>query len=546
MNLNLPITQPNDGAALNRAIVNVPPLSALARNFEPDGLGANVATTHRERTLMAALAEAGKFKTALDAHAIVAIADGHGRISHVNEKFCELSKYSREELLGKDYRLFNSGQQSLELCAEISSTLKQGRVWRGEFSNRAKDGSIFWVAATIVPFTNEKGEAREYFSIFFDITERKLGEEALSKSYAEIKQLKDRLLAETAYLKTEIKVNQSHHEIIGKSQAIKRVLQLVEQVAPVNCSVLITGETGTGKELIARAIHRLSSRRDRVMVAVNCAALPAPLVESELFGRERGAFTGALTSEAGRFEAAHGSTIFLDEIGELSLDIQVKLLRVLQEGEFQRLGNPRTRKVDIRVIAASNKDLAREVREGRFREDLYYRLQVFPIDVPPLRQRMEDIPLLVSAFVEEFSSRMNKRIDRIPRKVLEALAEHPWPGNIRELRNIIERGIILSSKETLILPPLGNLSETTMRSTSLAEVEREHILKTLGDAGWRIKGPYGAAKRLHLKPSTLYSRMAKLGLNRADAKQASMGEMGSAAPSLRRIDWHSPRINAAS
>jgi transcriptional regulator with GAF, ATPase, and Fis domain len=250
------------------------------------------------------------------------------------------------------------------------------------------------------------------------------------------------------------------------------------------------------------------------MVMVNCAALPAALVESELFGRERGAYTGALTSEAGRFELADGSTIFLDEIGELSMEIQAKLLRVLQEGEFQRLGNPKTRKVNVRVIAATNKDLAREVRDGRFREDLYYRLQVFPITVPALRERMEDLPLLVSAFVEEFASRMSKQIKRLPRKMLEALERHPWPGNIRQLRNVIERGVILSSGETLTVPDFTEPSGVVGTPTSLAEVEREHILKTLGEANWRVKGPYGAAKRLRLNPSTLYSRMAKLGIHR--------------------------------
>jgi transcriptional regulator with GAF, ATPase, and Fis domain len=349
---------------------------------------------------------------------------------------------------------------------------------------------------------------------------RNIREDQLKKSLWEIKQLKEQLQLESEYLRAEIKLSQPHKEIIGRSAAIKRVLQQVEQAAPVECTVLITGETGTGKELIARAIHRLSSRKDRAMVTVNCAALPAPLIESELFGRERGAYTGALTSQVGRFEVADGSTIFLDEIGELSQDVQGKLLRILQEGEFQRLGNPKTCKVNLRVIAATNRDLAKEVREGRFREDLYYRLGVFPINVPPLRERMEDIPLLVSAFVEELSARMNKQINRIPRKLVEALERHPWPGNIRELRNIVERGVILSRNETLILPKLSDLPESTLRPHSLAEVERDHILKTLADSGWRVKGPYGAANRLQIKPSTLYSRMAKLGVHRVGGKLA--------------------------
>ncbi|HSU54019.1 MAG TPA: sigma 54-interacting transcriptional regulator [Candidatus Dormibacteraeota bacterium] len=343
--------------------------------------------------------------------------------------------------------------------------------------------------------------------------------QALTKSNQENKELKERLQAETDYLKTEFKVSQTHRDIIGRSQAIKRVLHRVEQVAPASCAVLITGETGTGKELIARAIHRLSPRKERLMVMVNCAALPSTLVESELFGRERGAYTGALTSEVGRFEVADGSTIFLDEIGELSLEVQAKLLRVLQEGEFQRLGNPKTRKVNVRVITATNKDLAKEVRAGKFREDLFYRLQVFPVNVPPLRERMEDLPLLVSAFVDEFASRMSKQISRVPRKVVEILQQHSWPGNIRELRNVIERGVILSSGDALDVSNLIDASQNTNApATSLADAEREHILKTLGEANWRVKGPYGAAKRLQMNPSTLYSRMAKLGINRPGAR----------------------------
>jgi formate hydrogenlyase transcriptional activator len=345
-----------------------------------------------------------------------------------------------------------------------------------------------------------------------DITERKLTEEALAKSYAEIKQLKDRLQAESDYLKAEIKVTQAHSEIIGRGQGIKRVLHQVEQVAAANCAVLVSGETGTGKELIAQEIHRLSARKDRVMVLVNCAALPSALVESELFGRERGAYTGALTAQVGRFEIANGSTIFLDEVGELSMEVQAKLLRVLQQGEFQRLGSPKTHKVDVRIIAATNRDLAEEVRKGRFREDLYYRLRVFPIEIPPLRERIEDIPLLVFTFLEEFTTRMGKKIGNVPRKAMEALQRHSWPGNIRELRNVIEHSVIVSSGETLKVSFLGDSPSRDAQPVTLAEAEREHILKTLESTSWRIKGPHGAAARLALQPSTLYSRMQKLAI----------------------------------
>jgi len=291
------------------------------------------------------------------------------------------------------------------------------------------------------------------------------------------------------------------------------VLRQVEQVAPTDSSVLICGETGTGKELIAQAIHRLGPRKSRVMVKVNCAALPSGLVESELFGREKGAFTGALTRQVGRFEVADGSSVFLDEVGELSLEVQSKLLQVLQEGEFERLGSPRTIKVNVRVIAATNRDLAEDIRKGRFREDLYYRLNVFPIRVPALRERPEDIPLLVWAFLEEFCSRMGKKITQVSRKTMEALQRHPWPGNVRQLRNVIEHGAIIATGHTLIVPMLDDIPmEGALPGQSLAETEREHIMKTLERTGWRIKGAKGAAEILGIKPSTLYTRMQKLGI----------------------------------
>ena len=294
------------------------------------------------------------------------------------------------------------------------------------------------------------------FGVLRDITERRRREEALRQSLAEIERLKDRLQAESDYLKAEIKVVDPHVEFIGQSPAIRKVLSLVEQVAPTDSAVLVRGETGSGKELVARAIHRLSARRDRLMVKVNCAALPSGLVESELFGREKGAFTGALTRQVGRFEVADGSTLFLDEVGELSLEVQAKLLRVLETGEFERLGSPRTLKVDVRVIAATNRDLAEEIREGRFREDLYYRLDVFPIRVPPLRERAEDIPALVWVFLEGACLRMGKRITQVPRRTMDALQRHRWPGNVRELRNVIERAAILTGGDTLKMPALDD------------------------------------------------------------------------------------------
>jgi transcriptional regulator with GAF, ATPase, and Fis domain len=335
----------------------------------------------------------------------------------------------------------------------------------------------------------------------------------LRHAVTERTRLQDRLQAEHLDGQRDIRL-QHTHKIIGESPAIKRVLRLVEQVAPTDATVLLLGETGTGKELLASAIHTLSPRRTRMMVQVNCAALPAALIESELFGREKGAYTGALSRQQGRFEVAHGSTLFLDEIGELPLDLQAKLLRVLQDGQFERLGSSTTMRVNVRIIAATNRDLAKAVQAGRFREDLYYRLQVFPITVPPLRTRQEDIPLLVWAFVQEFSRRMGKTIDTIPRPTMQALQSYPWPGNVRELRNVIERAMILSTDATLrVEVPVGG-GATAAAHQSLAAVERRHIGEVLEQTGWRIRGKGGAAELLGLKPTTLEARMQKLGLQR--------------------------------
>jgi formate hydrogenlyase transcriptional activator len=458
------------------------------------------------------LDELKDFKTALDQHTIVDTTDADGKITYVNERFCEISKYSREELLGHDHRIINSGYHERKFFQEMWETIGRGEIWKGEIRNRARDGSFYWEATTIVPLLNEDSTPRQYLSIRTDITQRKLAEEALAQSQSEIKELKERLLAESEYLKAEINTIHRHSEIIGASPEIKRVLHQVEQVAPADCTVLITGETGTGKELVAQEIHRLSPRKDKLMVLVNCAALPSALVENELFGRERGAYTGALTSQVGRFQAADNSTIFLDEVSEVSMEVQAKLLRVLQQGEFQRLGSSKTHKVNVRVIAATNRDLAEDVRKGKFREDLYYRLKVFPIAIPPLRDRFEDIPRMVFAFMEEFSMRMGKKITKISHKAMEALQKHSWPGNVRELRNVIEHSVILSTGDTLKLSFLGDSPTREPQPVTLAEAEREHILKTLETTNWRIKGKHGAAERLDMEPSTLYSRMQKLSI----------------------------------
>jgi formate hydrogenlyase transcriptional activator len=319
-------------------------------------------------------------------------------------------------------------------------------------------------------------------------------------------------------------VNDGFEEIIGASGALRNVVALVRMVAPTDSTALIEGETGTGKELIARAIHEHSTRRDQSFVKLNCAAIPLGLLESELFGHERGAFTGSVTRTIGRFEAANHGTLFLDEVGDMPLELQPKLLRVLQDGEFERLGSTQTQRANVRLIAATNKDLAKLIAQNLFRRDLYYRLNVFPIAVPPLRDRSKDIPLLVTHFVGIYAKRMNKQIERIPDEVMEALIGQPWPGNVRELQNFIERSVILTDGDALRIP-LQGVGQTAVidssQSITLEEAERHHIRKSLEQAHWVIGGPSGAALRLGLKRTTLYWRMRKLGISRSK-KTASL------------------------
>ena len=348
-----------------------------------------------------------------------------------------------------------------------------------------------------------------------EIEERKNAAESLREALKEVKQLKNQLREENLYLKEEFNLLNSHEDIVGNSEAIRTVLMQIEQVAGTDSTVLIQGETGTGKELVANAIHGMSSRKDRLMIKVNCAALPPTLIESELFGREKGAFTGALSKQLGRFELADASTIFLDDINTLPLELQAKLLRVLESGEFERLGSPRTVKVDVRIISATNRDLAKLVSEGGFREDLYYRLNVFQITVPPLHERREDILPLVWSFVQEFSKRMGKRIESIPQKGVEALQAYPWPGNVRELRNVTERAMIITTGPVLHLDVPKIAQPGANQSGTLEEVEKRHIIEALNTTGWRVSGKDGAAEILGINPKTLESRMQRLGIQRS-------------------------------
>ncbi len=397
--------------------------------------------------------------------------------------------------------------------ADVEHTLRTGEPMLADFRAIHTDGRVQWLASRGGRALEPASRQTQFMGVLWDISERKKTEEELRNSLEEIKRLKDLLYAEADFLKAELVHFHSHAEIVGKSKAIGNVLRQVRQVAGTNSTVLITGETGTGKGLVARAIHALSARKDKVMVKVDCASLPSGLIESELFGRERGAYTGALTKQIGRFQLADKSTIFLDEVGELPLEVQTKLLRILDTGEFEPLGSPKLLKVNVRVLAATNRDLEKAMREGRFREDLYYRLRVFPIEVPPLRERIEDIPLLAYSFIRKFSADMGKNIRNVRKQTMVALQHYPWPGNIRELRNLIEHALIMSTGDTLSLdlPSTGSHQMATTLGT-LAHNESQHIRAVLEKTGWRIKGSGGAADLLGVKPSTLYAKMKKLGI----------------------------------
>jgi PAS domain S-box-containing protein len=350
-----------------------------------------------------------------------------------------------------------------------------------------------------------------------EVEQHKRAKESLKEAFSQIQQLSERLQAENVHLQQEVSREYDFGEIIGHSDAMSYVFFRVEQVAPQDATVLLLGETGTGKGLVARALHNRSARKDRPMITVNCTALPANLIESELFGREKGAFTGASARQMGRFELADGGTIFLDEIGEMPLELQVKLLRVIQDGEFERLGSPRTLKVNVRIIAASNRNLEEEIRAGRFREDLFYRLSVFPITIPPLRQRTDDIELLVRYFVAKYTKKTGKKIDTIPKETLELFRHYRWPGNVRELENVIERAVITSQGPVLQVLDRFDVfrkPEDEQGLKSLGDLERDHIVQVLQKTGWRIDGPKGAALLLGLNPSTLRARMRKYGLRR--------------------------------
>jgi len=399
----------------------------------------------------------------------------------------------------------------------VRQSLERHEALDIEYRIMRPDGIIRWISSRGSPLSGASAVSERLMGASIDITDRKRLEFDLGERLDEIERLKLQLEKENLYLREEIKTVQGFEKIVGKSDTLQYILFRVKQVAPTDATVLILGETGTGKGLVAHAIHELSGRKDRQMITVNCAALPGNLIESELFGREKGAFTGAHVKQVGRFEVADGGTIFLDEIGEMPLELQVKLLRVLEAGEFERLGSPRTMKVDVRVIASTNRDLEAEVKNRRFREDLFYRLNVFPVSIPPLRMRAEDIPQLIRYFVDKYARKFGRKYETIPKSTMKALQEHLWPGNVRELEHIIERAVITSPGPVLRL--VDRLEREALETgeellKGLEGMERDHILKVLQKTGWKIEGEGGAASVLGLHPSTLRSRIKKLGIKR--------------------------------
>ncbi|MBA3013169.1 MAG: PAS domain S-box protein [Desulfobacula sp.] len=435
-----------------------------------------------------------------------------------SDRFKEILGYTSKEFPGTvdAFRSCLHPEDADDVWAAEQSHLKEHIPYNIEYRLKTKSGGYRWFLARGQAIWDDKGNAIRMAGSLQDITERKAAVQSLHDAVIEIKSLKNLLETEKAYLQEEIKQEYNYENIIGNSNELKHTLYKVEQISPTDTAVIILGETGTGKELIARAIHASGSRKNRALVKMNCATLPLTLVESELFGHEKGAFTGATARRLGRFEVADGATLFLDEIGELPLDLQAKLLRVIQDGEFERLGSSKTIKVDVRIISATNRNLEEEVRKGRFREDLWYRLNIFPITVPPLRDRIEDLPLLVDFYVKKLSRRMGKTIEIISDSVMTDLQNYNWPGNIRELENVLERAVIHSSGPKLRLADELKKTSTKFNTNrkTMETVERDHIVQVLEQTRWKVDGKNGASEILGLNRSTLRARMRKLGIQK--------------------------------
>jgi PAS domain S-box-containing protein len=444
---------------------------------------------------------------------LVMILDSEFRILRVNSAAVRFFGRPSDSIMGSRCHTLMHGTEANITGCPVRKVFRTKRHETMEFFHEGKKA---WLLVSADPITDADGVVTRVVHTLKDITQRKRMEEQLQGRLREIEKLKKQLEQENISLREEVKLFSPHPEIVAKSPAMQQVMVQVEQVAPTDSTVLITGETGTGKEVIARAIHHLSTRQTLALVTTNCGSLPPTLIESELFGREKGAFTGAISRAPGRFEIADGSTLFLDEIGDLPLEVQAKLLRVLEQGRFERLGSTKSIQVNVRIVAATNRDLASMVQTGEFRKDLYYRLNVFPIIIPPLRERKEDILPLIWEFVRQFEKRMGKRIESIPKRNLNTLLQYSWPGNARELRNVIEHAMIVSRGTVLEvrLPTFAPQPELPGEADNLQDIERRHILRVLEESGWRVSGRGGAAETLGLKPTTLEARMKKLGIRR--------------------------------
>jgi formate hydrogenlyase transcriptional activator len=448
----------------------------------------------------------------------VAVIGSEGKIVLANRAAAELCGSKVEELIGRSLYACIARGDSVRVAEIVQLALAHGlSVSNAECEVTRKEGMTQTLRFSLRPLTLDSGE-RVLVGAAEDVTEQKVSEAKLREALVEVERLKNQLQSENLYLDEEVKPGHNFGEIVGESDALRKALYLVERVAATSTTVLILGETGTGKELFARAVHDLSPRKDGPFVKVDCGAIPAGLIESELFGHEKGAFTDAIKRRAGRFELAYGGTIFLDEIGDLPLDLQTRLLRVLQEGAFESVGGMRTINTDARVVVATNRDLGRRIESGAFREDLYYRLATFPITLPPLRERPEDVPLLALHFMKKYGARLGKKIESVPQRLIEQLKAYHFPGNVRELESIIERAVILSTGNTLQLDisfisarqPTPEMEELQ----TLEEIERSYIARALAICNWRIEGAQGAAKRLGIPPSTLRSRIRKLNIAR--------------------------------
>jgi PAS domain S-box-containing protein len=489
--------------------------------------GINIDITERVLDRYAVEESESRFRNLSDtAPVMIWLVDENQACIYVNKHFLDFTGRTLEQELGFGWAEDLHPDDVEQVMQKYAAAFQQRLPLELELRLRRGDGNYRWVMASTIPRFSPEGTFVGYIGSGVDFTERKESEEALRAAHEQLQHLKNQLEAENVYLQEELRSDLVFGDLIGQSAPMKHVLHQISQIAPIDSTVLITGETGTGKELVAHAIHGASRRRDRPFIRVNCGALSPSLIESELFGHEKGAFTGAAARKLGRFEVANGGTLLLDEIGELQLDLQSKLLRVLQEGEFERVGGSSTVRVDVRIIAATNRDLKQELARGRFREDLWYRLNVLPITMPPLRDRRGDIPLLIDHFVSRFAQKFGKPLTSVSQTTIDQLSRYSWPGNVRELANVLERAVINSrgsvlriTDESLTLEP----EPARAPVKTLGEMERDYITRILEDKGWRIEGPQGAARVLGINPSTLRTRLNKLGIQKPNGQSSPAG-----------------------